>query len=152
MKLDGEKIDITGCFRVGFDKYSDNYILETADTFGGNRYFIITEEQYKLFDTAPCEFEELSKDCIIKNCKSNNFFFSDNEMENTYEQNKIMWKYVYIDMFLGESLSVIHKKIGIPDKILNESNEEIFVMSSNLEIQIKYKDNVCIEVAVNWNK
>ena len=44
MKLAKEKISFKGYFRIGFDKYSGNYFMETDDTFGNNQYFIITEE------------------------------------------------------------------------------------------------------------
>ena len=54
MKLDKEKISSKGYFRIGFDKYSGNYLMEMDDSFGNNRYFIISEEQYKWFDTYPC--------------------------------------------------------------------------------------------------
>lgn len=48
MKLDKEKISSNGYFRVGFDRYSGYYLMETDDSFGNNRYFIITEEyRYK---------------------------------------------------------------------------------------------------------
>lgn len=150
MKLEGEKISVTGLFRVGFDKHSNKYLLETEDTFGGNRYFIITEEQYQWFDTEPDKLDQLNKDCVKKNCKSNIFYFSNWEMENSNEQNKLMWEYMYIDMLVGKKLNEIHKKIGIPNRILDDGNIEIFIMSYDLEIQVVYNGKLCTDVVVNW--
>ena len=46
MKLAKEKISFKGYFRIGFDKYSDNYFMETDDTFGNNQYF----NAFNIFD------------------------------------------------------------------------------------------------------
>ena len=34
MKLDNEKIDKSGYYKIGYDKYSDHYIMETNDGCG----------------------------------------------------------------------------------------------------------------------
>lgn len=146
LKLDKEKISPNGYFRVGFDKYSGNYLMETDDTFGNNRYFIITEEQYKWFDTEPDKLELLYNECVKRNNQSDIFYFSNWERENSNEQNTLMWKYMYIDMLIGKNIVEVHKKIGIPNKVLNDGRIEIFKMSSNLQIQVVYRDAVCIDV------
>ena len=53
MKLDKEKISSTGYFRIGYDIISGNYLLETDDTMGNNRYFVLTPKQYMWFETQP---------------------------------------------------------------------------------------------------
>lgn len=151
MNLDDEKISSLGCYRVGFDKYSGRYLLETEDTFGNNRYFIITKEQYQWFDTQPDRLDALRKKCVEENNKSDIFYFSTWEKENTYEQNQLMWKYMYINMLLGKTNDEIHRKIGSPNKIIKGGNNiAIYEMSNNLEIQVVYDGEVCIDVIVEW--
>lgn len=147
MKLDKEKISSKGYFRVGFDKYSGNYLMEMDDTFGNNRYFIITEEQYKWFDTEPYKLESLYNECVKRNNRSDIFYFSNWEMENSNEQNRLMWKYMYIEMLIGKNIVEVHKKIGIPNKVLNDGRVEIFKMGFNLQIQVVYRDAICIDVS-----
>lgn len=147
MKLDKEKISFKGYFRVGFDKYSGNYLMETDDTFGNNRYFIITEEQYKWFDTEPYKLESLYNECVKSNNRSDIFYFSNWEMENSNEQNRLMWKYMYIDMLIGKNVVEVHKKIGIPNKVLNDGRVEIFKMSFDLQIRVVYREAICIDVS-----
>lgn len=146
MKLAKEKISSKGYFRIGFDKYSGNYLMETDDTFGNNRYFIITEEQYKWFDAEPDKLECLYNECVKRNNESDIFYFSGWEMENSYEQNRLMWKYTYIDMLIGKNKIEVHKKIGNPNKVLNDGKIEIFQISSNLQIQVVYRDAICVDV------
>lgn len=98
MKLENEKISSDGYYRIGLDKYSGNYILETDDTFGNKRYFLISEEQYNWFDTEPDKLTSLYQECVKRNNQSDIFYFSDWEKENSDEQNKLMWKYTYMEM------------------------------------------------------
>lgn len=144
MKLDRAKNSSTGYFRIGFDKYSDNYLLETNDTFGNKRYFIITEEQYHKFDNEQTRFEELVKNPSL-------FFFSTWEKENSNEQDRLMWKYTYIDMLLGKKRDEIHKRLGEPDKTMEDNKIEVFNMSSKLEIQAVFDTKKCVDVRVNYN-
>ena len=67
-------------------------------------------------------------------------------MENSDEQNRLMWKYTYIDMFIGKSKIEVHKKLGNPNKVINDGRIEIFQISSNLQIQLVYLDAICIDV------
>lgn len=152
MKLDRVKNSSTGYFRTGFDKYSDNYLLETNDTFGNKRYFIITEEQYHWFDNEPTKFEELVKKCVEENSSCNLFFFSTWEKENSNEQNRLMWKYTYIDMLLGKKRDEIHKRLGEPDETLEDNKIEVFNMSSKLEIQAVFDTKKCVDVRVTWKE
>lgn len=146
MKLDKEKISSKGYFRIGFDKYSGNYLMETDDTFGNNRYFIISEEQYKWFDIEPNKLEFLYNKFVKENIQSEVFYFSNWEKENSDEQNELMWKYIYIDMLVGKTKEEIRQKIGMPNKVLDEGRIEIFKMSSNLQITVVYSNTVCLDV------
>ena len=148
MKLDKEKISSECYFRVGFDRYSGNYLMETDDTFGNNRYFILTEEQYKWIDTEADKLESLYNECVKKNNKSDIFYFSNWEKENTNEQNRLMWKYTYIDMLIGKNIAEVHKKIGAPSEIMYDGKLEIFRMTSDLTIQVVYSDSICVDVFV----
>ncbi len=146
MKLDKEKISSKGYFRIGFDKYSGNYLMETDDTFGNNRYFIISEEQYKWFDIEPDKLETLYNECVRRNNQSDIFYFSNWEKENCNEQNRLMCKYMYIDMLIGKSKAEVQEKIGIPNEVVDDGRIEIFKMSSNLQIRVVYRDAVCVDV------
>ena len=152
MILDGVKICSSGYFRVGFDKYSQNYLLDIEDTLGNDRYYIITEEQYQWFEREPAKLERLVRECTEENCKSSKFYFSTWEKENTYEQNKLMWTDSYISMLWGKERGEIHKKIGKPSKLIENNNNsiEIFEMSSKLEVQVIYEKNICFDVAVEF--
>ena len=75
---------------------SGNYLLETDDTMGNNRYFVLTQKQYIWFDTQPDKLYELYIECVKKNNKSNLFYFSNWERENTEEQNKLMCGILWI--------------------------------------------------------
>lgn len=153
MYLENEKVNLSECFRVGYDSYSGKYILESMDTFGNNRYFIITKEQYQWFDTEPNKLIILNKKCLQENSNSNIFYFSTWEKENTYEQNKRMWKYMYISLLLGKKACEIHKKIGKPDEVINGVERiEIFKMSSNLELEVRYNEDICSNVIDKWRK
>lgn len=107
MKLDQEKTSPTGYFRIGYDKISDNYLLETDDTMGNHRYFVLTQEQYMWFDTQPDKLYELYTECVKKNNRSSLFYFSNWERENTEEQNKLMWKYTNWDMHHGKDVTEV---------------------------------------------
>ena len=120
--------------------------METDDTFGNNRYFIISEEQYKWFDTEPDKLVALYNECVKRNNQSNIFYFSNWEKENCNEQNRLMCKYMYIDMLIGKNKAEVREKIGIPNKVLDEGRIEIFKMSSNLQIRLVYRDAVCVDV------
>ena len=54
---------------------------------------------------------------------------------------------MYIEMLIGKNIVEVHKKIGIPNKVLNDGRVEIFKMSSNLQIQVVYRDAICIDVS-----
>lgn len=152
MKLDMVKENSKECYRIGFDKYSDNYLLEIQDTLGNNKYFIITEMEYKLFEEVPDQFEKIVKKCKEENSRCSKFYFSDWERENINEQqNRLMWKYTYISMFLGKKRDEIHKKIGEPNEIL-ENHTEIFEMSLKLKIKLTFDGEVCNNVDVLWKE
>lgn len=152
LKLDNEKIDLSCFFKVGYDRYSEKYLLETNDGLGNNRYFIISKEQYQWFDQDHSKLQELNNKCVLENNKSNIFYFSSWEMENTYEQNKIMYKYMYIDLLLNRNKDEVHSKLGVPSKVINEENVEIYEMSSYLEVSVIYKADICMNVIVKWSK
>ena len=67
-------------------------------------------------------------------------------MENSDEQNRLMWKYTYIDMLIGKRKIKDNKKLGNPNKVINDGRIEIFQISSNLQIQLVYLDAICIDV------
>lgn len=134
MKLDKEKISSTGYFRIGYDIISGNYLLETDDTMGNNRYFVLTPKQYMWFETQPDKLYNLYMECVKKNNKSNLFYFSNWERENTNEQNKLMWKYTYWDMLCGKNNVEVHQKMGIPDEISEDGRVETYIISSDLQI------------------
>jgi len=152
MFLSDEKKNIEKYYCVGFDKYSEQYLLETMDFSGNNRYFIISEEQYKWFDIEPQKLEELVDTYVEKKYKCEMFYFSTWEKENTYEQNKLMWRYTYIDMLVNKDREEIHKKIGKPDIIEKMERVEIFKMSCKMEIQVEYENEICINVIVKWRE
>lgn len=146
MKLDKEKISSTGYFRIGYDIISGNYLLETDDTMGKNRYFVLTPKQYMWFETQPDKLYNLYMECVKKNNKSNLFYFSNWERENTSEQNKMMWKYTYWDMLCGKNNVEVHQKMGIPDEISEDGRVETYIISSDLQIQVLYENQICINI------
>lgn len=146
MKLDKEKINSTGYFRIGYDILSGNYLLETDDTMGNNRYFVITQKQYMWFDTQPDKLYNLYTECVKKNNKSNLFYFSNWEKENTNEQNKLMWKYTYWDMLYGKNILEVHHRMGIPDETSKDGSVETYTISSDLQIQVLYENQKCINI------
>lgn len=146
MKLDKEKISSTGYFRIGYDIISGNYLLETDDTMGNNRYFVLTTKQYMWFETQPDKLYNLYMECVKKNNKSNLFYFSNWERENTNEQNKLMWKYTYWDMLCGKNNMEVHQKMGIPDEISEDGRVETYIISSDLQIQVFYENQICINI------
>lgn len=154
MKLENVKENINYHFRVGFDKISNRYLLETDDTFGNYSYFCISEEQYLWYGDNFQRLVKLVEQCIKENSKSDLFFFSNWERENTYEQNKIMWKYMYIDMFMEKDKKYIHEKIGTPNSVINTDDQitEVYRMSNELEIQIVFLKEICKDVLVKWNE
>ena len=146
MKLDKEKINSTGYFRIGYDILSGNYLLETDDTMGNNRYFVITQKQYMWFDTQPDKLYNLYTECVKKNNKSNLFYFSNWEKENTNEQNKLMWKYTYWDMLYGKNILEVHQRMGIPEETSKDGSVETYTISSDLQIQVLYENQKCINI------
>ena len=146
MKLYTERKAPSGFYRIGFDKYSGNYLIETSDMSGNKRYFVLSQEQYQWFDTEPNKLEALYEECIKKNNKSDIFFFSNWQMENSNQQNDLMLKYMYRDLLIEKSVEEVHRTIGAPDSVLDDGKIEIFQMSLNLQIRVEYRDAVCCEV------
>lgn len=144
MKLDHEKIDKSGYYKVGYDKYSNNYVMETNDACGNIRYYIITEQQYMWYDVAPEKLQCLYHECVRKNIHSEMFFFSNWERENSESQNELMWKYNYRELLMGKSIDEIHKLIGKPDKIIKE--KEYFKMNSKLQLILAFVDDKCCDI------
>ena len=136
MKLDKEKISSTGYFRIGYDIISGNYLLETDDTMGNNRYFVLTPKQYMWFETQPDKLYNLYMECVKKNNKSNLFYFSNWERENT----------TYWDMLCGKNNVEVHQKMGIPDEISEDGRVETYIISSDLQIQVFYENQICINI------
>lgn len=146
MKLYTERKAPSGFYRIGFDKYSGNYLMETSDMSGNKRYFVLSQEQYQWFDTEPNKLEALYEECIKKNNKSDIFFFSNWQMENSNQQNDLMLKYMYRDLLIEKSADEVHRTIGAPDSVLDDGKIEVFQMSLNLQIRVEYRDAVCCEV------
>lgn len=113
---------------------------------GNNRYFVLTPKQYMWFETQPDKLYNLYMECVKKNNKSNLFYFSNWERENTNEQNKLMWKYTYWDMLCGKNNVEVHQKMGIPDEISEDGRVETYIISSDLQIQVFYENQICINI------
>lgn len=116
MKLEKEKNSTSGYYKIGYDRHSENYLMETDDAFGNHRYFIITQLQYMWFEDDPDKLEALYDDCVKKNNRSKIFFFSNWEKENSEEQNQLMWEYSYREVLIGKRREEVHKIIGIQMK------------------------------------
>ena len=147
MKLLNVKNSKSGYYCVGFDNYSEQYIMETDDTCGNKRYYFISEQQYKWADTNPNLLEDIYINNVKMNNKSSSFFFSNWEIENTYEQNKIMWLYNYRDMLIGLNCNDVHKKMGYPKETLNNGCSEIYYNSQS-EIKVRYEELICADVII----
>lgn len=151
MKLDNEKIDKSGYYKIGYDKYSDHYIMETNDGCGNIKYYIITEQQYIWYDVAPEKLKNLYDECVRKNIHSKMFFFSNWERENSDSQNELMWKYDYRELLIGKSIGEVHKIIGNPDKVIEEGKKEYFKMNSQIHFFLKFINNKCCDIKYSEN-
>lgn len=147
MKLEKEKNSTSGYYKIGYDRHSENYLMETDDAFGNHRYFIITQLQYMWFEDDPDKLEALYDDCVKKNNRSKIFFFSNWEKENSEEQNQLMWEYSYREVLIGKCREEVHKIIGNPDESTMDQRIEKFYMSENLRLQLVYEKDICQDVA-----
>ena len=111
-----------------------------------NRYFIISEEQYKWYDTEQGKLDSLYYEFAKMNNQSEYFYFSNWEKENNDEQNDLMWKYTYKDMLVGKNRDDIHKKIGKPNEVFDDGRIEKYQISSSIVIQVVYKENLSVEI------
>ena len=132
MKLEKEKNSTSGYYKIGYDRHSENYLMETDDTFGNHRYFIITQQQYMCFEDDPDKLEALYDDCVKKNNRSNIFFFSNWEKENSEEQNQLMWEYSYRKVLIGKRREELHKIIGNPNESTIDKNWSLYEKNKNL--------------------
>ena len=118
--------------KIGYDRHSENYLMETDDTFGNHRYFIITQQQYMWFEDNPDKLEALYDDCVKKNNRSKIFFFSNWEKENSEEQNQLMWEYSYRKVLIGKRREEVHKIIGNPNESTIDKNWSLYEKNKNL--------------------
>lgn len=146
MKLEKEKNSTSGYYKIGYDRHSENYLRETDDTFGNHRYFIITQQQYMWFENDSDKLEALYDDCVKKSNRSNIFFFSNWEKENSEEQNRLMWEYNYRELLIGKHREEVHRIIGNPNESTMNQRIEKFYMSKNLRLQLVYEKDICQEV------
>ena len=130
--MEKEKNSTSGYYIIGYDRHSENYLMETDDTFGNHRYFIITQQQYMWFEDNPDKLEALYDDCVKKNNRSKIFFFSNWEKENSEEQNQLMWEYSYRKVLIGKHREEVHKIIGNPNESTIDKNWSLYEKNKNL--------------------
>lgn len=130
--MEKEKNSTSGYYKIGYDRHSENYLMETDDTFGNHRYFIITQQQYMWFEDNPDKLEALYDDCVKKNNRSKIFFFSNWEKENSEEQNQLMWEYSYRKVLIGKHREEVHKIIGNPNESTIDKNWSLYEKNKNL--------------------
>lgn len=130
--MEKEKNSTSGYYKIGYDRHSENYLMETDDTFGNHRYFIITQQQYMWFEDNPDKLEALYDDCVKKNNRSKIFFFSNWEKENSEEQNQLMWEYSCRKVLIGKRREEVHKIIGNPNESTIDKNWSLYEKNKNL--------------------
>ena len=130
--MEKEKNSTSGYYKIGYDRHSENYLMETDDIFGNHRYFIITQQQYMWFEDNPDKLEALYDDCVKKNNRSKIFFFSNWEKENSEEQNQLMWEYSYRKVLIGKRREEVHKIIGNPNESTIDKNWSLYEKNKNL--------------------
>ncbi len=88
MRLEKEKIRAEKLYRVGYIACIDKYVLASVVTWivWYDRFFEITEEEYRLFESDLSALDALAKELSDQGERSERFLFSDKKEENSSEQ------------------------------------------------------------------
>lgn len=94
MQLQNEKIRAEKLYRVGYIACLDKYVLASVVTWVAwyDRFFEITEEEYRLFERDLSALDALAKELGELGERSERFLFSDKTEENTPEQAELRRK------------------------------------------------------------
>lgn len=94
MRLENEKIRTEKLYRVGYIACLDKYVLASVVTWVAwyDRFFEITEEEYRLFEINLPRLDALAKELGELGERSERFLFSDKTEENTPEQAELRQK------------------------------------------------------------
>lgn len=94
MQLQNEKIRAEKLNRVGYIACLDKYVLASVVTWVAwyDRFFEITEEEYRLFERDLSALDALAKELGEQGERSERFLFSDKTEENTPEQTELRRK------------------------------------------------------------
>lgn len=148
MKLLGQRNSLNLPYSVGFDKVSKQYILADNDTFGNIRYFIISKEEYDYPLENTDLIDEIYYDYIVKNNKSERFFFSNWMRENsTPQQQYLAQKYSWIELFENKKRHEVHR-ITKPDRIEDDGKYEYYKFNAANIVTLEYENDYCIKVTV----
>lgn len=148
MKLIGQRNSLHLPYSVGFDEVSNQYILADNDTTGNIRYYIISKEEYDYSLENADLIDEIYYDCIIKNNKSERFFFSNWMRENsTSQQQYLAQKYSWIELFENKKRDEVHR-ITNPDRIEDDGKYEYYQFNATNIVTLEYENDYCIKVTV----
>ena len=148
MKLIGQRNSTNHPYNVGFDVVSNQYILAADDTTGNIRYYIISKEEYDYSVENADLIDEIYYDCIRKNNNSERFFFSNWMKENsTPKQQKLAWKYSWIELFENKKRDEVHR-ITNPDRIEDDGKYEYYKFNATNIVTLEYENDCCVKVTV----
>ena len=90
MRLKGEKVRKEKLYAVGYSAELEMYVMEYAVTWIAwyNRYFAITEEEYRLFDSASERLDALTERFGREGVSSERFICSEKPNENSTEEQR----------------------------------------------------------------
>lgn len=129
-------------YKLGFDEYSQNYIMEIDNGQGIKNYYVITEDEYEK-SRNNAEFVNMLYDkCLKENVKGKRFYFSNWSQQNSPEQDCLMCLYSYRELFIGKSRKQIYQ-ITVPEK--SSEKEDIYVLG-NTKLSVIYQDDICVKV------
>lgn len=91
MRVDNEKVRAEKLYRVGYLACIEKYVLASVVTWvvWYDRFFEITEEEYRLFESDLPALDALAKELGELGERSERFLFSDKTEENTPEQEEL---------------------------------------------------------------
>jgi hypothetical protein len=81
--LEKEKVNSKGYYKVGYDKENNQYVLANVVCWIAwyYRYYAITEEEYKWFETDIDKLTSLANDCEREKTSSKRFICSEAERD-----------------------------------------------------------------------
>ena len=129
-------------YKLGFDEYSQKYIMEIDNGQGIKNYYVITEDEYEKSRNNAEFMNMLYDECLKENIKGKRFYFSEWSQQNSPKQDYLMWLYHYQELFIGKSRKQIYQ-ITVPEK--SSEKEDIYVLG-NMKLRVIYQDDICVKV------